>query len=123
MIVKGAGLDTRDVTTLLEKIYGKLGIDALACSRRNLLDKGILCPRNEDVALINDTAMKLFGMYLPDSPQTHTYTSADTHIELPDGEVMPSEYLNTFDTPELPPHVLNLKVGCPLMCLRISIQK
>eukprot|EP00955_Chlamydomonas_euryale_P057427 356762-Chlamydomonas_euryale.AAC.2 len=118
MIVKGAGLDTCDVTTVLEKIYGKLGTDALACSRRISLDKGILCPRNEDVALINDTAMKLFGMYLPGYPETHTYTSVDTHIELRDGEVMPSEYLNIIDTPELPPHVLNLKVGCPFMCLR-----
>eukprot|EP00955_Chlamydomonas_euryale_P039116 351302-Chlamydomonas_euryale.AAC.6 len=75
----------------------------MLCSRRNLLDKGILCPRNEDVELITDTAMKLFGMYLPDPPETHTYTSADTHIELPDGEVMPSEYLNTIDTPETTP--------------------
>eukprot|EP00955_Chlamydomonas_euryale_P023321 246280-Chlamydomonas_euryale.AAC.1 len=74
MIVKGVGLDTCDVTTLLEKIYSKLGTDALACSHRNLLDKGILCPINEDVALINDTAMELFGMYLPDPPETHTYT-------------------------------------------------
>eukprot|EP00955_Chlamydomonas_euryale_P017117 182705-Chlamydomonas_euryale.AAC.17 len=28
----------------------------------------------------------LFGIYLPETPATHTYTSADTHTELPDGE-------------------------------------
>eukprot|EP00955_Chlamydomonas_euryale_P066068 359440-Chlamydomonas_euryale.AAC.1 len=58
---------------------GWLRTDSVACSCRNLLDKGILCPRNEDVDLIDDTDMKLFGMYLPEPPTTHTYTSVNTY--------------------------------------------
>eukprot|EP00955_Chlamydomonas_euryale_P002500 27278-Chlamydomonas_euryale.AAC.1 len=86
MIVKGAAFDTRDVTTLLEFFCGKLGTNAVASSCCNLWDKGISCPRNKDV---NDTAMRLFGMYLPEPPATHTYTRAYAHTELPDGEAMP----------------------------------
>eukprot|EP00955_Chlamydomonas_euryale_P095717 364955-Chlamydomonas_euryale.AAC.2 len=37
------------------------------------------------------TAMRLFGMYLPEPPSTHTYTRAYAHRDPPDGEVMPSE--------------------------------
>eukprot|EP00955_Chlamydomonas_euryale_P064255 358909-Chlamydomonas_euryale.AAC.2 len=32
------------------KTYRNLGADAQACSRHSLLEKGILCPRNEDAA-------------------------------------------------------------------------
>eukprot|EP00955_Chlamydomonas_euryale_P052359 355132-Chlamydomonas_euryale.AAC.1 len=42
--------------------------------------------------------MRLFGMYLPELLATHTNTRTYTHIELPDGEIMPSEYLNIFGT-------------------------
>lgn len=30
----------------------------------------------------------------------------------------PLEYLNSIDTGSLPPHTLNLKIGCPIMLLR-----
>eukprot|EP00955_Chlamydomonas_euryale_P035466 350136-Chlamydomonas_euryale.AAC.17 len=40
---EGCWMDTCDVTTLLARIYSNLDTDAQACSRCNLLDKGILC--------------------------------------------------------------------------------
>eukprot|EP00955_Chlamydomonas_euryale_P063283 358614-Chlamydomonas_euryale.AAC.10 len=58
---------------------------------------------------INAIAMELFGKDMLQSLGTHTYSSADTFIERPDGEVILSEYLNSIDTSELPPHQLILK--------------
>eukprot|EP00955_Chlamydomonas_euryale_P025257 265825-Chlamydomonas_euryale.AAC.1 len=82
------------------------------------MDKGILCPRNEDVFRINDIAMGLFGQGLPQPLQERVFLSVNTHMERPDEEVLPSEFLNTINSSELPPHELKLKEGCPLMCLR-----
>eukprot|EP00955_Chlamydomonas_euryale_P026331 278289-Chlamydomonas_euryale.AAC.1 len=39
-------------------------------------------------------------------------------MERPDQVVLPSEFLNTIYSSELPPHELKLEEGCPLMCFR-----
>eukprot|EP00955_Chlamydomonas_euryale_P021383 226167-Chlamydomonas_euryale.AAC.1 len=62
--------------------------------------------------------MGLFGQGLPQPLQERVFLSVDTHMERPDEVVLPSEFLYTIDSSELPPHELKLKEGCPLMCLR-----
>eukprot|EP00955_Chlamydomonas_euryale_P083528 363868-Chlamydomonas_euryale.AAC.3 len=67
-------------------IYDKWAFDLLdigdgagpnlrACSRQVLLDKCILFRRNDDVALIADTAIGLFGQGLAEPLQTQFFTS------------------------------------------------
>ena len=45
------------------------------------------------------------------------YHSFDTAVDDPNN-YYPSEFLNTLTPNGLPPHVLKLKVGCPIMLLR-----
>eukprot|EP00955_Chlamydomonas_euryale_P101629 365360-Chlamydomonas_euryale.AAC.4 len=116
--MKGHGLEADDATALIAQIYGDLASDVSSCSHQMLMDKGILCPRNEDVFFINDIDMGLFGQGLPQPLQERVFLSVDTHMERPDQMVLPSEFFNTIDSSELPPHELKLKQECPLMCLR-----
>ncbi|KAE8257116.1 hypothetical protein A4X13_0g2570 [Tilletia indica] len=76
--------------------------------------RAILHALNVDVDATNeDTLQKLPG-------QIHTFTSADTALT-DDGDVSPAfaaEYLATQTPSGSPPHVLNLKIGAPVMLLR-----
>eukprot|EP00955_Chlamydomonas_euryale_P027261 287372-Chlamydomonas_euryale.AAC.1 len=83
MTVKGFGLEAGDVTFLIAKVYGDLASDVSSCSHQMLMDKCILCLRNEDVFLINDIAMGLFGQDLPHPLQERVFLSVDT-MERPD---------------------------------------
>jgi ATP-dependent exoDNAse (exonuclease V) alpha subunit len=50
--------------------------------------------------------------------QLNTFRSADKIIEDGSIDIYPTEYLNSIDVPNLPPHELNLKVGTPIIILR-----
>nr|GEY68835.1 DNA helicase [Tanacetum cinerariifolium] len=82
-----------------------------------LQDKTIVRPKNETADVIN---AKILSMI---SGTTRTYISYDEAIPHghDEGEVellYPTEYLNTLSFPGLPPHMLELKVGTPIMLLR-----
>lgn len=53
---------------------------------------------------------------MPD--QFYTFTSADKIIDDGGIDIYPTEYLNSIDIPNLPPHELNLKIGAPVILLR-----
>ncbi|XP_014784581.1 ATP-dependent DNA helicase PIF1-like, partial [Octopus bimaculoides] len=72
-----------------------------------LCDRATLAPKNLNKQLMHS---------LPGS--LHTYKSLDT---IPDqNEVVnyPPEFLNSLEPPRLPPHILRLKLGSPVMLLR-----
>ncbi|KAF8077315.1 hypothetical protein N665_1046s0003 [Sinapis alba] len=78
--------------------------------------KAILCPKNEDVNMINE--------YMLDSlpGDEKIYFSADS-IDPSDkvalnNEALGSDFLNSIKVSGLPNHILRLKVGCPVMVLR-----
>src|SRR6202035_657114 len=92
-------------------IYGRL--DPADCSPAFLTSRAILTPKNIDVHQLNELVLTKFpGM-------TYEFTSADTMPAEEDQIVYPPEFLNAQDPSSLPPHHLKLKIGCPIMLLRI----
>ncbi|GFX61048.1 ATP-dependent DNA helicase [Trichonephila clavipes] len=76
-----------------------------------LLTRAILAAKNIDVNTINFTIQH--GI----PSETTTYKSIDT-VENQDEVVnYPTEFLNSLDLPGMPPHVLTLKIGVPIILL------
>ncbi|XP_061395853.1 ATP-dependent DNA helicase PIF1-like, partial [Musca vetustissima] len=77
-----------------------------------LSDRAILAAKNKDVSDINvDIQNKISG-------EIKTYKSIDC-VNDPDEIVnYPIEFLNSLDLPGTPPHMLQLKVGVPIILLR-----
>ncbi|XP_039855293.1 ATP-dependent DNA helicase PIF1-like [Panicum virgatum] len=80
-------------------------------SRDYITSRAILSTRNERVDMIN---MKMISSFRGDKMVYHSFDSAidDPH------NYYPSEFLNTLTPNGLPPHVLKLKIGCPIILLR-----
>ncbi|CAF1246967.1 unnamed protein product [Rotaria sordida] len=85
----------------------------------NFSKRSILCPRNEDVRLINERVLinlknvEQMSFYAIDSVKN------DDGAEDHDLQVnIPVEFLNTLNPSGLPPYKLNLKIGCIVMLLR-----
>jgi ATP-dependent DNA helicase PIF1 len=91
----------------------------------NFSRRSILCPKNEDVRLINERVL----MNLKNVEQMSFYAidsvKHDDGVEDYDLQVnIPVEYLNTLNPSGLAPYKLNLKVGCIVMLLRnVSVNK
>ncbi|KAF6136802.1 hypothetical protein GIB67_030087, partial [Kingdonia uniflora] len=104
------------VQDLILSVYPNLNI---SCKREQcfLTERTILSARNDDVIAINDDALNMFLgeqiVYLA-ADKIEEHESADHTYN----NRYPSEYLNSLDSPELPPFRLKLKVGCPIMLLR-----
>jgi hypothetical protein len=82
---------------------------------RYMMERGILCPRNNDVADINAKVLTAF----PGDP-TICRSADSIHKDSDDGigKTIPVENLNKYCSPGFPPHDLVLKVGAPIMLLR-----
>lgn len=52
------------------------------------------------------------------APQESEYRSADSAHDTDNPDMFPNEFLNTLCPSGLPPHLLKLKVGMPIMLLR-----
>ena len=93
----------------IECIFPKLNENM--ASKDYITSRAILSTRNERVDMIN---MKMIGSFRGDEMVYHSFDSAidDPH------NYYPSEFLNTLTPNGLPPHVLKLKIGCPIILLR-----
>ncbi len=79
-----------------------------------LLDRMILSARNEDASQINEEVLRRF----PGS-ETIIYSADSIEKEQHRPEVpIPVEFLRSLNPSSLPPALLRLKVGCPLILLR-----
>lgn len=77
-----------------------------------LCERAILAPKNDDVNKINDRIQ----LRIPGEPTR--YKSVDTVIDENEAVNYPIEFLNSLEPPGMPPHILSLKVGSPIMLLR-----
>lgn len=77
-----------------------------------LCERAILAPKNNDVNKINhQIQLKLPG-------EVVKYKSIDTVIDEEQAVNYPIEFLNSLEPSGMPPHILTLKVGSPLMLIR-----
>ncbi|UYV66363.1 hypothetical protein LAZ67_4001469, partial [Cordylochernes scorpioides] len=77
-----------------------------------LCERAILAPKNDDVNRINHKIqLKIPGAVTQ-------YKSIDTVTEEDQAVNYPVEFLNSLEPPGMPPHVLSLKVGSPILLFR-----
>lgn len=77
-----------------------------------LYERAILTPKNDDVNKINHQILnQVPGNILQ-------YKSIDSVTEENESVNFPIEFLNSLEPPGLPPHLLKLKIGAPLMVIR-----
>jgi len=77
-----------------------------------LCERAILAPKNDDVNKINNQIqLKLSGKVVK-------YKSIDTVTDEAQAVNYPIEFLNSLEPSGMPPHILTLKVGSPLMLIR-----
>ncbi|CAF3457631.1 unnamed protein product [Rotaria sp. Silwood1] len=78
-----------------------------------LCERAILAPKNGSVNAINlQIQQQLPGVDV-------SYKSIDTVVDIDQAVQYPTEFLNSLEPPGMPPHSLVLKVGSPIMLLRI----
>jgi hypothetical protein len=98
-----------DLDTLIDSIFPAL--NANMSKKSYITSRAILSPRNDWVDMIN---MKMISHFQGDEMVYHSFDSA---VDDPNN-YYPSEFLNTLTPNGLPPHVLKLKIGCPVILLR-----
>jgi ATP-dependent DNA helicase PIF1 len=74
--------------------------------------RAILAAKNNDVNAIN------FSIQKEIPGEATTYKSIDTVMNQDEVVNYPTEFLNSLDLPGIPPHVLTLKIGVPIILLR-----
>ncbi|PWZ38653.1 ATP-dependent DNA helicase PIF1, partial [Zea mays] len=98
-----------DLDRLIDDIYPKLNENMSNTSY--ITSRAILTTQNDWVDMIN---MRMINRFQGEQMMYHSF---DTAMDDPNN-YYPSEFLNTLTPNGLPPHVLKLKVGCPIMLLR-----
>ena len=108
------------VSTLIDAIYGHLNtIRDWDDRAQYIMERGILTPLNEDVDAINKEISSTFLKNNDGSSITiQKYFSADSILEHERNAMYPTEYLNKLNLSGIPPHSLDLFVGCPIMLLK-----
>lgn len=77
-----------------------------------LSERAILAAKNKDVYALNNIIQANI------QSEVVTYNSVDTVVEADEAVNYPTEFLNSLDLPGMPPHVLQLKIGVPIIMLR-----
>ncbi|KIH67354.1 hypothetical protein ANCDUO_02315 [Ancylostoma duodenale] len=75
-------------------------------------DRAILAPMNDSANKINTEIQK----QLPG--HAATYDSIDTVVDREQAVCYPTDFMNSLEPADMPPHRLLLKVGSPIMLLR-----
>jgi len=101
--------DGNDLDRLIQCIFPNLNENM--ADTDYITSRAILSTRNDWVDRIN---MKMIGSFQGGEVE---YYSFDFAVDDPHN-YYPSEFLNTLTHNGLPPHVLKLKVGCPIILLR-----
>jgi ATP-dependent DNA helicase PIF1 len=101
-------MEDSDLDTLIDCIFPRL--NANMPNEDYITSRAILSTRNEWVNMIN---MKMIGCF---QGSQMVYHSFDCVMDDPHN-YYPEEFLNTLTSNGLPPHVLKLKIGCPVMLL------
>ncbi|WVZ92085.1 LOW QUALITY PROTEIN: hypothetical protein U9M48_038176, partial [Paspalum notatum var. saurae] len=98
-----------DLDGLIDCIFPRL--DENMSNTSYITSRAILSTRNDWVDMIN---MRMIGRFQGDRMVYHSFDSAvdDPH------NYYPPEFLNTLTPNGLPPHILKLKIGCPIILLR-----
>ena len=97
-----------NLLTLIDYVFG----DFSCMSSDFLMGRAILTPKNKNVAAINDDVLDRFP------GEMREFASSDA-MEDPEDQIQyQPEFLNTLQPSSLPPHLLKLKIGCPIMLLR-----
>jgi ATP-dependent DNA helicase PIF1 len=76
------------------------------------MERAILAPLNDSVNKINHNITKTFP------GEEVKYQSIDKTLTPEEAVNFPTEFLNSLDIPGLPPHILRIKIGIPVMVLR-----
>jgi ATP-dependent DNA helicase PIF1 len=97
-----------NVDDLIEHVYGSFDNQENR-SLNSFSHKGIFALNNSEVNEINEKILEKFPGEL------HTFTSIDVSE---DPLQYPAEYFNSIDPNNFPQHIINLKVGVPIMILR-----
>lgn len=103
-------LPSDNLLSLIDYTFGDLATTPL--TNAFLMGHAILTPKNKHVAAINDHVIdRLLG-------EVHEFASADSMEDPEDQTRYQPEFLNSLQPSSLPPHLLRLKIGCPVMLLR-----
>jgi hypothetical protein len=107
MVIRGNNL-----IRLLQAMYPGLYQVPQQFSTTSLINSAILTTTNKDVAVINDLLFDAF-------PGEGTICfSADAPTTDNEDLAVSAEFLNSLEAGGLPPHILKLKIGAPIMLLR-----
>src|SRR5437762_5052336 len=79
---------------------------------QHLAERAILAARNDTVDKLNEQLLASMN------GEVFTSYSADKVVDDEDAETYATEYLNTVNLSNLPPHELKLKIGAPVILLR-----
>jgi hypothetical protein len=99
----------KDLDMLIESIFPNL--NANMTNKDYITSRAILSTRNDWVDGIN---LKMINKFEGGEMVNHSF---DTTVDDPHS-YYPQEFLNTLTPNGLPPHVLKLKIGCPIILLR-----
>ena len=100
-----------DLNSLTDRIYPNVHQTEENCASW-LRERAILTARNDDANSINNILLKKL------LTAEVKYESVDTVLQVDDAVNYPVEFLNTLHPPGIPPHILYLKVGAPIILLR-----
>lgn len=101
---------TATTEELIDKVYPNIVQNYK--NHQWLSERSILAARNNDVNAINYAILsKIPG-------EATTFKSIDTVMNEDEAVNYPTEFLNSLDLPGMPPHILTLKIGVPIILLR-----
>jgi ATP-dependent DNA helicase PIF1 len=79
----------------------------------SIYNKAILCALNDEVDEVNKIAVELMN-----GEQIQFFSADEVDRNSDHYHDIPIEYLNSISIGGLPPHILDLKIGCPVILLR-----